>query len=139
MFTDPSARQDWLARVPAGPALRGLWLALFILPVGQYSANAVELVMFEEPGCGWCAAWDEEIGIVYHKTDEGRRAPLRRIDMTAAQPPELSQVKAVVFSPTFVLIKEGEEIGRIVGYPGEQFFWPMLQDLLDRLAPPSGS
>ena len=139
MFIDPSAGKDSSARVRSDAALRGLFLALLILIAGQRSVSAAELVMFEEPGCGWCAAWDEEIGIVYHKTDEGRRAPLRRIDMTAAQPPELSQVKAVVFSPTFVLIKEGEEIGRIVGYPGEQFFWPMLQDLLDRLAPPSGS
>ena len=119
--------------------MRSLLLALLILLVGQSSANAVELVMFEEPGCGWCAAWDEEIGVVYHKTDEGRRAPLRRIDMTAAQPPELSQVEGVIFSPTFVLVKNGEEIGRIVGYPGEHFFWPMLQALLDRLGPAPGS
>ena len=38
--------------------------------------RAAELVMFETPGCTWCAAWDAEIGRVYPLTDEGKAAPL---------------------------------------------------------------
>lgn len=94
---------------------------------------AAELVMFEEPGCAWCAAWREEIGVVYDKTDEGRRAPLRRVDKAVERPSDLAAIQGVLFSPTFVLLDEGIEIGRIVGYPGEHFFWPMLQELLARL------
>ncbi|MDJ0945779.1 MAG: hypothetical protein QNJ30_20115 [Kiloniellales bacterium] len=106
-------------------------LALFLIFPGV--PRAAELLMFEEPGCPWCAAWRAEIGIVYDKTAEGRRAPLRRVDMTAPRPRDLEAVDAVVFSPTFVLFAEGAEVGRIVGYPGEDFFWPMLSDLLARL------
>lgn len=97
-------------------------------------AGAAELVMFETPACPWCAAWDREIGAIYEKTEEGRRAPLRRIDMSAPRPEGLEQVKGVTYSPTFVLMAEGAEVGRIVGYPGEDFFWPMLQGLLAKLA-----
>ena len=37
------------------------------------------------------------------------------------------------FTPTFILVEGGEEIGRIEGYPGEHFFWPMLGQLLKKL------
>ena len=94
--------------------------------------------MFEEPGCTWCATWQHEIGGVYDKTEEGRRAPLRLVDKTAERPADLAAIDEVLFSPTFVLVENGVEIGRIVGYPGEHFFWPMLQELLARLdSPPS--
>ena len=34
---------------------------------------------------------------------------------------------------TFVLMHNGAEIGRILGYPGEDHFWGLLQQLLQRL------
>ena len=100
---------------------------------------AAQLVMFEEAGCIWCAAWEREIGGIYDRTEEGRQAPLRRIDKADERPADLRSIQAVHFTPTFVLVEDGEEIGRIVGYPGEHFFWPMLQDLLDRLDERAGS
>ena len=39
--------------------------------------------MFEQAGCAWCAAFDREIAPIYAKTDEGLRAPLRRVDIAA--------------------------------------------------------
>ena len=92
-----------------------------------------ELLMFEELGCEWCARWDEEVGVVYNKTVEGRRAPLRRL-MVHTQLPEGIALKApATYTPTFVLIEEGREIGRITGYPGEDFFWGYLADLISKL------
>ena len=40
------------------------------------------------------------------------------------------------YTPTFVLIEDGKEIGRIEGYPGDEFFWVRLENLLERLPPP---
>lgn len=121
-------------------ALRRVALALaaaapLILAAGPLrpALAATELVFFAEPGCAWCAAWEEQIGVVYDRTEEGRRAPLRRVDMTAERPRDLAAIEGIRFSPTFVLMDGGAEIGRIVGYPGEHFFWPMLQELLARL------
>jgi hypothetical protein len=40
-----------------------------------------------------------------------------------------------------VLVEDGVERGRITGYPGAEFFWGMLEQLMRRLAPaapPSG-
>jgi hypothetical protein len=34
-----------------------------------------------------------------------------------------------------VLVEDGREIGRIVGYPGADFFYPRVAELLQRLGP----
>ncbi len=103
-------------------------------------ALAAELVMFETDDCPWCRAWDREVGVVYAKTEAGRRAPLRRVALHGPRPPDLVQVEGIVFTPTFVLLDDGREIGRILGYPGENHFWGLLDAMLEDLpaAPRSG-
>ncbi len=92
---------------------------------------SLQLVMIEEDGCGWCRRWNEEIAPIYPKTSEGARAPLRRLDLDAPRPPDLAGMKPTRFTPTFVLVADGREVGRITGYPGEDFFWGLLQRLIE--------
>jgi len=101
-------------------------------------ARAAELVMFESPNCEWCQAWDRDVGVVYHKTDEGNLAPLRRLEIHGSRPEGLESVDAVVYTPTFVLLEEGRELGRITGYPGEDHFWGLLGALLEKLNAATG-
>lgn len=108
------------------------WAALASL-VSAVPLEAAELVMFESDGCAWCAAWEREVGKVYALTDEGRRAPLRRVDQTASRPTDLIGIKGVVYTPTFVLMDGDREIGRILGYPGESHFWGLLGVLLNKV------
>jgi thioredoxin-related protein len=91
---------------------------------------AYELVMVEEHGCPWCARWNAEIGPIYPKTPEGAVAPLRRLDITELSKATLAVEKRVVFTPTFILARDGAEIGRIEGYPGEELFWWFLAALM---------
>ena len=63
-----------------------LFGAMFIAS-GTTNARAAELVMFQQAGCVWCEVFDREIAAVYDKTDEGARAPLRRVNIAAALPP----------------------------------------------------
>ena len=97
------------------------------------AAQAVELIMFEETGCPWCRRWDAEVGVGYPHSSEGRRAPLRRLQIGSPLPAGIELARPVRASPTFVLVKGGREVGRITGYPGADFFWPMLDDLLRKL------
>lgn len=97
------------------------------------AAAGTALIMVEEHGCPWCVRWSEEIGVVYPKTAEGQMAPLRRVDVHTRMPTDLAFLKPVYFTPTFVLISDGREVGRIQGYPGEDFFWALLQELLAKL------
>ncbi len=106
-------------------------LAMFLLlPV---TTNAAELIMFDSPTCSWCEAWENEIGDIYHKTNEGKRAPLRRQSIHDEIPPDLNYLKAIRYTPTFILISQGKEIGRINGYPGEESFWFLLNQLIGKL------
>lgn len=94
---------------------------------------SAELIMLEQPGCVWCKRWNEEIGIAYPKTPEGKRAPLRRVDITGAWPDDLAGVARERLTPTFILVDDGVEIDRLRGYPGAHFFWPLLEEMLGKL------
>ncbi|WP_408635528.1 hypothetical protein [Pontibaca salina] len=90
------------------------------------------LIMVEEAGCIWCARWDEEIAPIYPKTPEGQAAPLRRMDIKDTAPKGISFANKLHFTPTFVLLLDGREVGRIEGYPGEDFFWGLLSKMMER-------
>ena len=103
----------------------GIVVALMLaLPVA-----AAELVMVEQSGCEWCARWNAEIAPAYPKTTEGKFAPLRRVDLRA-MPTDLEISRRVSFTPTFLIVENGQEIARLEGYPGQDFFWPLLSKLL---------
>ena len=91
---------------------------------------APQLVMVERDGCHWCETWNEVIGPIYPLTPEGKFAPLQRADIHDGAPDGMQFARAVSFTPTFILMEEGDEIGRIEGYPGEDLFWMMLEKLL---------
>src|ERR1043165_3507297 len=102
---------------------------LFVLSLAP--AHAAELVVFEQKGCVWCQRFDREIAPAYDKTAEGKRAPLRRQDIAQPIPADLSFIRRERFTPVFVLIDEGREIGLFRGYPGDIFFWGLLANLLE--------
>ncbi|PCI36972.1 MAG: hypothetical protein COB46_14085 [Rhodospirillaceae bacterium] len=109
------------------------FLPLTVVLFYGLSVHATELVMFDSPTCDWCEVWNEEIAPVYGKTTEGKAAPLRRQSIHDDRPEDLKHLKGIVYTPTFVLMDQGKEIGRIAGYPGEDFFWFMLDELLTRI------
>ncbi len=94
-----------------------------------FPAAAIELVMVEQEGCVYCEQWNEDIGGIYSKTTEGKFAPLRRVDLFAI-PEDLSIARRVIFTPTFLIVDDGKELARLEGYPGPDFFWPLLGKLL---------
>ncbi|MFN4159158.1 MAG: thioredoxin family protein [Gemmobacter sp.] len=108
--------------------------SLAVLPLAA-AAEALVLMMVEQPGCIYCLRWDAEIAPKYELTDEGRRAPLQRQQLRAALPEGVTFDRPAIFTPTFVLLRDGVEAGRIEGYPGEDFFWGLLGQMLDRTAP----
>ena len=108
-------------------------LAGLLLAAGAAAAGT-ELVMVEKEGCPWCLAWHAEVGPGYPLSDEGRRAPLRREDIDDI-PDDLVLDARPVFTPTFILVHDGVELGRLEGYAGAEFFYPLIDRLLEA-APP---
>lgn len=110
-------------------ALLALFALVFVVLAAPFASSA-ELLMLEQAGCVWCKRWHAEIGVAYPKTPEGAAAPLRRVDIHAAWPEDLAAIKPDLFTPTFVLVKDGKEVGRLRGYAGEDFFWPLLDEIM---------
>ncbi|MEY3306586.1 MAG: hypothetical protein RLZZ413_624 [Pseudomonadota bacterium] len=94
-------------------------------------AADLQLVMVEQPGCVYCRAWDAEVSAIYPRTAEGKLAPLTRIQLRAPLPAGMRFDRPAAFTPTFVLLEDGAEIGRIEGYPGEDFFWGLLTQMME--------
>lgn len=92
--------------------------------------------MFDQVGCDWCETFNREIAPIYPKTAEGRRAPLRRVNIDQSIPPDLAFIMIERIAPLFVLVANGREIGRIRGYPGEDHFWGLLGVLIKKLDNP---
>jgi len=86
------------------------------------------LVMIGDPGCPYCARWEREVAPGYIASDDGKLAPLVRRYRHA---PDIAFIERVVFSPTFVLLVRGREIGRIVGYGGADLFWMQIAALIE--------
>lgn len=104
-----------------------LLVAFAVPPAG---AAELRLLMIEQPGCIYCLRWDAEIAPQYPLTDEGKAAPLSRTGLRDPVPEGITLSRPAAFTPTFVLLADGIEAGRIEGYPGEDFFWPLLARLI---------
>jgi thioredoxin-related protein len=99
-------------------------------------SRASELVMFQQGGCVWCARWDREVGLVYDKTAEAKLLPLRRVDISQQTAAGVTLAARVIYTPTFVVVEGGREIGRITGFINDEAFWGLLDALAAKLERP---
>ena len=110
-------------------------LAMVVSVIGLLPLPALaqlQLIMIEQAGCVYCERWHEEVGDAYDNTPEGTVAPLRTLQISDPIPNDLDIGARAVFTPTFILVSDGEEVGRLEGYPGEDFFWGLLQRMIER-------
>ncbi len=109
------------------------FFAFLILFNAPRVVHAAELIMFEDPGCEWCQVWNEEVGSQYKDTKIGQSVPLRRIMLSAPRTGNLKSIKNIRYTPTFIVVHNGKEVGRITGYPGEAFFWGYLEEIVGNI------
>ena len=109
-----------------------VYMAALVLVLPGFARGA-ELVYFHSESCSVCEQWNEEVGAVYGKTTEAERLTLRRVSVHDDPPADLSFIKGVVYTPTFVVVDQGLEVGRMVGYITDYFFWEQVALQLKRL------
>ncbi|MDV7340910.1 hypothetical protein RYZ26_14985 [Terasakiella sp. A23] len=115
-----------------------LILAVFLifsaLSFGK-KVQADEMIFVHSPACIYCQMWREEILPIYHKTDEGKRLPLREVNLDGGMPDDLKHLTYPSFTPTFIILNDKqEEVGRILGY-NQEFFWGFVQENIKKLNP----
>jgi hypothetical protein len=108
----------------------GLYLCL---ATSTLSASGVELLVIEQEYCPFCERFNRDITPGYPNTAEGRLAPLKQLDLHQPWPAEYAEIKSATVTPTFILISDNKEVARLVGYPGSEYFWIELNDMLDKL------
>ena len=91
------------------------------------ASETVRLIMVEAEGCRFCAQWHADIGPAYPKSLEGKFAPLVLVGRDAM---ELRGLAPVTYTPTFIVMRGANETGRIAGYPGKDYFWDELREVL---------
>jgi len=89
-----------------------------------------QLLMITSQSCPWCEAFEDEVGNGYDRTAEARILPLKRHDFYEKFPASLRFITPATMTPTFIIIKDGAEAGRIVGYPGQELFWWRLSEFV---------
>jgi thioredoxin-related protein len=99
--------------------------------------QAAELIVFSSPDCSWCEVWEQEVGAIFPRTEEAKRLQLIHVDINDPLPSRLQDLETIKYTPTFVVLNQGREVGRIAGYSGEDFFWWELQEIMKRLPPRS--
>lgn len=93
----------------------------------------MRLLMFEQENCAYCEKFHTEIGPAYPNTTEGQTAPLYTLMLNEPLPDDLKDIEPAFVSPTFVLIENNREVDRLIGYPGDEYFWFLLGEMLDKL------
>jgi hypothetical protein len=93
---------------------------------------AAELVYVEWKGCGYCKVFNREMAWAYISSSIGKKIPLRRVDILGRWPADLKRVSRPSYTPVFILVEHGREVGRFDGYTSPQGFGGNLQRLLQR-------
>ena len=95
-------------------------------------AGEFRLLMIQQVGCYVCEAFNRDIAPIYEVSPEGRTAPLIHADLHQPMPEGVTLATLPFVTPTFVLLDEGGlEVGRLTGFPGEDFFWPYINEMFD--------
>ena len=106
-----------------------LWTGMCVISASEAAdgSEPVRLIMVEAQGCRFCAQWHADIGPAYANSLEGKFAPLVRVGRDAV---ELQGLAPVTYTPTFIVMRGAKETGRIAGYPGKDYFWDELREVL---------
>lgn len=109
-------------------------LLLALLPASgavAQDASGFRLLMIEQAGCYYCRVFNRDVAPVYESSTEGLAAPLLRADLRGALPDGVTLSSLPFVTPTFILLDpNGVEVERLTGYPGDDFFWPYIGDML---------
>ena len=107
-------------------------LALSLLSVGAAPAQELRLLMIEQVGCYICAAFNRDVAPAYEASPEAQIAPLIRADLRGPLPEGVTLTSRPFVTPTFILLDaSGTEVDRLIGFPGQDFFWPYLDQMID--------
>jgi thioredoxin-related protein len=109
--------------------LAGVQAARGLDPVAAGKATQ-EIVVFEVQNCAYCGMFRDHVLPGYRKTPRADELPVRFVDLTVADIDHMNLQGPIQIAPTIVLMKDGAEVGRIVGYTGPEIFNQLVSRML---------
>ena len=103
------------------------------LNVAAAGAPAVELLVFERADCAYCRIFRRDVLPQYRHAVRDNAVPLRFVDIDKSDTGSLALKARIDTLPTAVLMKNGSEVDRIVGYWGPDNFFKLLAHILARM------
>ena len=104
--------------------LRFLLAVVASLGAASAGAQAMDLIMFESPSCGTCKLFKREVLPIYAASPAGKVFPLWVVEMGSKLSFRINQ--PVTFTPTFIWVDNGVEVGRFSGYFGKEKFFSIV-------------
>ncbi len=112
--------------IPSGtPSVRAA-----VDPVVEQPGPTLELIVIEARGCPMCRLFRDEIAPAYRATARAKQAPLRFVDVSFTDPATLNLAAPIEIVPTIILMRDGAEIDRLVGYTGPEIFMSVVGKML---------
>ena len=112
--------------------VRRFLVAMFFVAITHSAAAGAQLIMVTSEVCPSCKAWERDVGAVYDKSPYARKLPLSRVEIGSKMPKNAAIEKPVVETPTFLIIRNGQEIDRQRGYvDAEIFFWWLSEHVVE--------
>jgi thioredoxin-related protein len=92
--------------------------------------EGIELLVFEHSDCTYCRVFRRDVLPKYKSSGTGASVPLRFVDIEKSDLSALGLKSRIHVLPTAVLMKDGSEVDRIVGYWGPDNFFKLLAHML---------
>ena len=122
----------------AGLIVSGTTMPLHVFADPAGNSDSLVLIYIYSPECGACRQFDREVGPIYDKTAESLALPLERvlIDDWQADRHQLVECASaeVIGTPTFLQIRDCQELDRITGYSDAELFWLGHRRMMNRIA-----
>ena len=98
----------------------------------QLSASPYELVVFEADGCVFCEMLRRDVLPLYTASEIQREAPIRFVNVSKSDETKMGLAAAITIAPTVVLMRDGQEVDRIIGYSGPFNFLQLVGHMMGR-------
>ena len=90
----------------------------------------LQLLVMEADGCIYCGIFRRDVLPSYEASERGKDMPVRFVDINDIPKTGIELQSQIDILPTFVIIKDNRESGRIPGYMGPEDFFHSINYLL---------
>jgi thioredoxin-related protein len=94
------------------------------------ASGNIQLIVMEAEGCIYCSIFRRDVLPSFEMSERGKEMPVRFVDVNDVEKSGIELRSPIDILPTFVVIKDNQELGRIPGYMGPEDFFHSINYLL---------